>query len=127
MVTRGSQLVALGLLSLLLLTGCHGQPQARPGLTTLDRAPLHDHGRHAGSLVMASDWQRETGAMASGNYAWYAGRNDLVPSVFAGYATARYERSVTYTRDRQYTSGGRVYDHYHQTTYRRSVRESSRR
>lgn len=122
------QLVAVALLGLLMLTGCHshGDPQARPGLNALDRAPLHDRQQHAASLVMPSDWQRTANADSTNLYAWYAGRNDIGPSVSAGYATARYERTVTYTRDRQTISGGRVYDHFHQSTYRRSIRESVR-
>jgi hypothetical protein len=35
----------------------------------------------------------------------------------AGYASSTYQDSVTYTRDRQYQSGGRVYDHFSSTTY----------
>jgi len=33
---------------------------------------------------------------------------------------------VTYTRDHQYIHNGRVYDHYRQTTYRRTTSEAAR-
>lgn len=58
--------------------------------------------------------------------AWYAGRNDFGPSVSVGYRSQTYDRSVTYTRDRQFISNGRVIDQYSQTTYRRTVREGTR-
>ncbi|MFN3168715.1 MAG: hypothetical protein ACE37H_16780 [Phycisphaeraceae bacterium] len=126
MATRRFQTVALAMLGLFVLGGCHTHPAERPGLTALDRGPLHEYRDGTRSLAVASDWQLDAGYGATDTYAWYAGRNDVGPSVTAGYATQRYERSVTYTRDRQYTSGGRVFDNFHQTTYRRSVREAQR-
>jgi len=126
MATRLFQPLLLAMLGLFVLAGCHSHPAPRPGLTALDRGPLHEHRDGVRSLAMAGDWQRGAGYTASDPFAWYAGRNDTGPSVTAGYVTQRYERSVTFTRDRQYTSGGRVYDDLHQTTYRRSVREAIR-
>lgn len=106
--------------------GCHyHRPQS---LTSFDRSSLHDDYGHARSLSLSSPVVRlsngSTGYVAEDQ--WYAGRNDVGPSVIAGYESARYETSVTYTRDRQSITNGRVYDRYDQTTYRRTVRESTR-
>lgn len=116
-------LIALALLTVLVLGGCH----SRPSQHAFSYAPHRDDQGRAGSLVMPSDTlRRVTGDAPPAYLAWYAGRNDIVPSVTAGYASTRYEQSVTYTRDRQTISGGRVYDHYNQTTYRRTFSESAR-
>ncbi len=113
--------LAILALALLLLGGCH----SRPGLSRLDRGPLYDDMGHAGSLVMPSEAVRSA-SLALPYEPWYAGRNDQGPSVSVGYQSFAYDRSITYTRDSQYMSGGRVYDRYSQTTYRRTVRESQR-
>ena len=122
MALRRLQPVALALLGLVVLSGCH----SRPTTYALDRGPMRDHRGQAASMVMQSDWVRTASADSPAYAAWYAGRNDLVPSVTAGYESARYEQTVTYTRDRQYISGGHVYDRYDQSTYRRTYREGAR-
>lgn len=126
MANGRAQLVAFALLGVLLLGGCH----ARPGMHGYAHAPLprDDYGQ-ARSLVMPSRvvqaYQILSG-QAPPIEPWYDGRNDWVPSVTAGYQSIVYERSVTYTRDHQSISNGRVYDRYNESTYRRTVRESVR-
>lgn len=51
------------------------------------------------------------------NQTWYYRRNDLTPSVTAGYATDQSEQRVTVTRNRNSTQN----DDYNQTTYSRRV------
>lgn len=110
------------LLAVGVLGGCH----SRPGFSELEGTPLRNHQGHAGSLVLPNQPGQAARADSDGRLPWYAWRNDIGPSVTAGYQSTRYETSVTYTRDRQFISGGRAYDRYDQTTYRRSYRESSR-
>jgi len=55
---------------------------------------------------------------------WYQGRNDRGTAALAGYESPKYQQSTTYTRDRQYSSHGRTFDHYHSTTYRTEHRQS---
>jgi len=57
---------------------------------------------------------------------WYASRNDLKRATFAGYRTPTVDQIVTYTRDRQTTSGNQLHDNYSQITYRRSVTRTVR-
>lgn len=69
--------------------------------------------------------QREQDRLAlSGQLPWYAGRNDAELSVSAGVKSPTVKTSVTWTVDRQRISGGRVFDHYHTTTYRQHIVES---
>jgi len=80
----------------------------------------------ARSLVLTTPVVRVLDQTASAEVPWYIDRNDYGPTVFGGTATYQYEESVTYTRDRQHSSNGRVYDHYDQTTYSRTYRGNSR-
>ncbi len=54
---------------------------------------------------------------------WYADRNDHTPVADGGYRLPTVESSVTYTRDRQYHSNGRVHDQFNSTTYRSEHRQ----
>lgn len=114
------QLAAVSLIGLLVLGGCH----SRPDLRHADRGLFLGYDDRPGSLVLAGRAPVATTAQTA--VPWYAWRNDVGPTVSVGYDSARYERSVTYTRDRQTIIGGRVFDRYDQTTYRRTVRESVR-
>ena len=96
------------------LAGC-SQPK-----NTVDRGPQLDADGNRRSVVLQTPLQqylqeRET---ASADLPWYADRNDRMLAADAGYASPTFQDSVTYTRDRQYQSGGRVYDHFSSTTYR---------
>ena len=117
-------LVALLTLCVFVLGGCH----ARHGSHTRDFGPLQDHYGQARSLALPTQMNRSASASAQAMAyePWYVGRNDIVPSVSVGYDSTRFERSVTYTRDQQLIVNGRVYDRYNQTTYRRTVSESTR-
>ena len=112
---------ALGL-SALLLTGC----QTRPGYTSRDVSPLYDDYGHARSLVLTTPVVRTAQRPQPSYEKWYVGRRDVGPFVTAGYVSPRYEQSVTYTTDRQYTYNGRVYDRYSETTRRRTYQDSTR-
>lgn len=57
---------------------------------------------------------------------WYLGRNDAVDSVYYGERYPVFEVTATHTRDQQSISGGRVYDRFNQTTYRRRVYRTRR-
>ncbi len=63
---------------------------------------------------------------ASNTQPWYTDRNDRTLAADAGYVSPTYQDSVRITRDRQYQTGGRAYDHFSSTSYsverRRSVR-----
>ena len=114
-------LIAALSISALLLVGC----QTRPGYTQRDVAPLHDDFGHARSLAITQPVIR-TAQQPQHDAPWYYGRRDIGPFVTAGSVSPRYEESVTYTRDSQYIYGGRVYDRYNETTYRRTYRNSTR-
>ncbi len=109
-------------LSLLALAGCQGRAE----LDRADYGPLFSASGQARSLVLPADGARSVAAGRPLVQPWYVGRNDSGPSVSAGYRSTTFERSVTYTRDRQSISNGRVFDRYDQTTYRRSVRDAAR-
>ena len=49
---------------------------------------------------------------------WYAYRNDKHVAAVVGYMGSNTESSSTLTIDRQRIHGGRVFDHFSQTTYR---------
>ena len=49
---------------------------------------------------------------------WYAYRNDEDVAPAVGYMGSSTESSSTLTIDRQRIHGGRVFDHFSQTTYR---------
>lgn len=108
-----AHLVALS--ALLLLAGCH----SRPGLTDRDREPLRTYHGPARSIVLPIDRPVRTTQQSDAYEPWYAGRRDYGPSVSVDRGDG-YSYSVTITRDRQYISHGRVYDHYDKTTYRRT-------
>ena len=55
---------------------------------------------------------------------WYAARNDMKPAAIAGYEGVTYERSDSYTVDREYSHGGHVYQHFSRTTRSRQTTES---
>lgn len=61
-----------------------------------------------------------------GAQAWYEGRNDRTLAVSSGYDLPTLQSSYTLTRDRQYTSNGRVHDTFSATTYRSEYRQSIR-
>lgn len=111
----------LGLL-LVVLAGC----QTRPGYALRDVQPLYDEFGHARSLTLTTPAVRMATPSRRDYEPWYVGRRDVGPFVTAGTVSSRHERSVTFTRDSQYISNGRVYDRYRETTYRRSYSESTR-
>lgn len=104
------------------LVGC-SQPK-----NTVDLGPQLDADGNRRSVALQTPLlqylqERET---ASADLPWYADRNDRTLAVDAGYVSPTFQDSVTYTRDRQYQTGGRVFDHFSSTTYsverRRAVR-----
>lgn len=104
-----------------LLTGCQ-----HPLVSERDLTPIYDIDGQARSLSLTTPQVQSAQLLPPGFDKWYDSRNDIVPSVTAGYVGTTYEESVTYTRDGQYTSNGRVRDQYRETTYRRTYRESTR-
>lgn len=118
-----TQLAAVLCLAALVLVGCH---QTRPGYSLRDVQPMFDDYGHARSLALTTPAVRAAHPNRHHQDPWYAGRRDVGPSVTAGYVSPRYERSITYTNDRQYTYNGRVYDRYQETTRRRTYQESTR-
>ena len=108
---------------LVLLGGCHSHPSA---FSERDDWPLYDIRGNARSLSLTSTPVRNAQLLPPLYEPWYASRNDVGPSVVAGYDAPSYSSSVTYTRDRQSVRNGRVYDDYDETTYRRTFRESFR-
>ncbi|MEM6258125.1 MAG: hypothetical protein AAGI37_07410 [Planctomycetota bacterium] len=109
-------------LSALLLVGC----QTRPGYYQHDVIPLSDRFGHARSLVLTTAAVRNARHIDRSVAPWYAGRRDFSPFVTAGTLSLREEQSVTFTRDRQSTINGRVFDRYDETTLRRTFRNSTR-
>ena len=94
----------------------------------VDLGPQLDIGGNQRSLALDTplqDYIQSRQASPAG-LPWYADRNDRSPAANAGYALPTVQSSVTITRDRQYSSHGRVYDHFHSTTYRREYRQSVR-
>ncbi|MEM9345964.1 MAG: hypothetical protein AAGB26_05025 [Planctomycetota bacterium] len=109
-------------LSALLLVGC----QTRPGYAQRDVMPLSDGFGNARSLVLSTPAARTSEHIDRSIEPWYAGRRDFGPFVTAGTVSLREEQSVTFTRDRQSTINGRVFDRYDETTLRRTFRNSTR-
>ena len=133
-----SQRIAMLVLLILasLLVGCNTNTlqtryrarTAPPVFAPRDLDPLLDINGQARSLTMDSPQHHSLAASATNvdPQPWYVSRNDLFPSVAYGVSYQVYEQSVTYQRDRQRTSNGRVHDHFNQTTYRRRVIETQR-
>lgn len=110
------------ILALLAITvGC-----SHPLVSERDVQPLPYMEGGARSLALTSQFVQSNQLLPPGYGAWYAGRNDVGPSVTAGTQSLRHESSVTYTRDRQHSFNGRVFDAYQETTYRRTTTESTR-
>lgn len=112
------------LVSVTLLMGCQagswGEAEAEALL------PYPDvRGRPRSIVFNSRELRRVSAAPSAGldsaGQPWYASRNDFGLTVFAGYRSAKLERIVNITYDRQSTSGGRARDHFHTTTYRQSV------
>ena len=59
-------------------------------------------------------------------YAWYHDRNDRRVGALAGYESPIIESSTTRTRDYQFSTHGRSYDHFQSTTYRTEYRRGTR-
>lgn len=121
MVIRCCQIATL-LLAALLLVGCSAQPLY--GGLDGDRAYHYD----GSSRSLALDSTRQTALTAARppGDAWWVNRRDQGPVAYGGVVGVQRETTVTYTRDTQYISGGRVYDRYQRSTYRRSVQDSFR-
>ncbi len=110
---------------LLAATGCQ-QDLALMG--PIDRRPLLDVDGRERSLALDTPLQHyiQTRQVDAGALPWYADRNDHSLAADAGYAGPTVQSSVTITRDRQYSSHGRVHDNFHSTTYRREYRQTVR-
>lgn len=94
----------------------------------VDRTPLLDVEGQTRSVALDTPLQHflQTQQADAGHLPWYADRNDHSPAANAGYARPTVQSSVTITRDRQYSSNGRVHDHFYSTTYRREYRATVR-
>lgn len=93
----------------LLLSGCASSPPPT--------APSYaDRGVDRPSLVF--DAPHLADAAPPGAMPWWADRNDLERSTFAGYRTPTFTSQTTYTVDRQRIVNGRVLDDVRTTTYR---------
>lgn len=114
--------IALCLASSLALIGCE-QSQS-----TTDLGPQLDADGGRRSLAMdTSLLQHLKNRQASPEgLAWYDGRNDRSLTVNSGYDLASVQTSSTLTRDRQYSSNGRVRDNFSSTTYRTEYRQNVR-
>ena len=123
----------------MLIGGCASHPHSHHSESRSREAHPHAHHGGLGPLHDADDRPRSLVLDAPGvtslntlqpwlgeQQAWYDYRNDDGPRVVAGYRSAIYEQSVTYTRDGQSISGNHIRDNYHQRTYRTTVRESVR-
>lgn len=108
-------------LSAVLLVGC----QTQPSYTQREVVPYYDDYGQARSLTLTTPAVR-TAQQPDVYEPWYTGRRDISPFVTAGSISLRHEQSVTYTRDSQHIYGGRVYDRYNETTYRRTYRSGTR-
>lgn len=115
--------LSLGIVGLLLLSGCHHHPR---GVYHRDVQPMFDDAGQARSLVLTTPQVHAAKLLPPGQDAWYAGRNDVGPSVIAGYESVTFTQSITTTRDRRVSRGGRVYEDYDETTRLRTYRESTR-
>jgi len=141
---RPTRALSVSLLAAGLLGGCathHDNP------TAVEVQQLHDAYGYSRSLVMNDATHRPAPprgdaatrpATAEGTYrppapredpgfnAWWSTRNDARPVAVYGIVGPTFQRQVTHTTDRQSIHGNRVYDHYHQTTWRESVTEGVR-
>ncbi len=70
--------------------------------------------------------EMESGLASGRPLAWFEYRNDVRTSTIAGQYSPTLEIVSTYTQDRQYQHGDQVRDHYHQNTYRSSVKQMVR-
>lgn len=114
--------LVLGLAGCLLLVGCE---QSQP---MTDLGPqLDEHGMPRSVALDSSQLTilKKLRPGAEGP-SWYHSRNDRTLAATAGYDLAGSDVSSTLTRDRQYTSGGRVRDNFSETTYRSEYRQSIR-
>lgn len=114
-------------LLLATLAGCRTRPDS---MGHRDLLPLQNQWGQAQSLALSNPGVVAVHEIAPPNgypaQPWYTGRNDLVPFVHAGFVGPASESSVTFTRDRQTISNGRVRDHYSETTFRRTFRDGQR-
>ena len=130
MMTRSQAFILSA--SLLVTAGLVNGCQKTGGHTVVDAGPTYTASGEARTQVFDYPRQRRleasvaTGLYTSPGLPWYADRNDQRPSVQAGYQSAIVETAVTFTRDRQRTNGGRVYDNYNRNTYRTTVQEGVR-
>jgi hypothetical protein len=107
----------------LALTGCAGQPTAKP--QPLPPLVGPDGGRQ--TLVLDPPTMRRAAPPAArrpGRLPWYAYRSDLPRSVTVGTAGPTVQTSYTRTVDRLGSFHGNVIDHYHRRTYRTRYRET---
>ncbi|MEX0775596.1 MAG: hypothetical protein WD042_07755 [Phycisphaeraceae bacterium] len=106
-----------------VLVGCQSAPQWQP---SRDRAPQPDVPGRQTALVLEHGRDISNALSPPGTLAWYDVRNDAVLTTYAGYRGPVADTTVTFTHDHQSSSGGRVFDHYHSTTYRVQVQQSVR-
>lgn len=57
------------------------------------------------------------GMQVPGDVPWYAQRNDVQPSVDAGFSSPTFSSTYTRTYDQQGQSHGNVHDHYYKRSY----------
>ncbi len=114
--------IALCLVSCLALIGCE-EPQAMT-----DLGPQLDTDGVRRSLAMDTSLLKhlKDRQISPEGLAWYDGRNDRTLTVNSGYDLASVQTSSTLTRDRQYSSNGRVRDNFSSITYRTEYRQSVR-
>ena len=115
--------ILAAIVTLALLSGCHSH---RHGYDPHNDWPLYDERGAARSLVLTTPGVRNAQLLPPTYEPWYISRNDMGPSVVAGYEEPEYSSSVTYTRDRRSIYNGRVRDHFDETTYRRTYRRYAR-
>lgn len=111
-----------------LSVGCKkASAWAEPAVGGRDRRGAYEMQFGYESLATDSARLRAATARAGGGYEtpWYVMRNDMKPATYAGSAWTSFERSVTWTRDHQYTSGSSVSDYYSQHTYRVRVQDAT--
>jgi hypothetical protein len=103
------------------LSGCTTAPAPRP-----DDSALYDQGGQRRSVVLdTAQLQRAVAAEAQDDLPWYTYRQDLSRSTERGLRLPTLESSYTRTIDRQQQFGGRIFDHYHSTTYRQTVKQTA--
>ncbi len=122
---RGKNVWACLLIAFAAMVGCEGM---RPLAYEQPTGPNPFVPGRSESIVFDSPAVRvltEAGFRTEGQ-AWYASRNDVRPTVFAGYRGATIDEVVNVTYDRQSITSGRVRDDYYSTTYRQSVTRTVR-